>query len=237
MFWQEDEDKSLPYLPPDDIVDVLFSIRCKQLPLDHAWLLQKAIFSQLADTEFTENTCGLTDTLGIHHIHVAESSNGWTRPDETIESTLYPSKRTKLIIRAHKNQLDTLSTLLEAKLLIGDYPLSIGNMKTRLLTNCSVIFSRHIVCEHEAESETAFLERNAGEILNLTGAKIKKIMSGKSHQIATPNGPIYTRHLMIADLDSETSIKLQQLGLGDHRALGCGIFLPHKGIKSLNSAE
>lgn len=232
MFWQEDEDKSLPYQTPDDIVDVLFSIRCKQLPLDHAWLLQEAILDGQRGTIFPENS-----PLGIHHIYVAESSNGWTRPDETMDSVLYPSKRTKLIIRAHKHQLASLKEFCDTELFIGEYPLTVGKMKTRLLTNTSVVFSRHIVCLHDAEGETAFLERNASEILNLTGVKTTKMMCGKSHQITTPDGPIHTRHLMIADLESETSIKLQQFGLGAHRTLGCGIFLPHKGIKSLNASE
>ena len=233
MFWEEDEDKSLPYQTPDDIVDILFSIRCKQLPLDHAWLLKEAITAASNDKNIVHDTA----TLGIHHIYVAESANGWTRPEESNESILYPSKRTKLIIRSHKNQLASLSQLSHCELLIDGYPLTIGKMKTRMLTNTSVVFSRHVVCQSEDESETSYLNRNADEIFSLTGVKTKKMMCGKSHQLTTPDGPLYTRHLMIADLDSEPSIKLQQFGLGPHRELGCGIFLPHKGIKSLNATE
>ena len=227
MFWQEDEDKSLPYQTPDDVIDVLFSIRCKQLPLDHAWALKEAISDSLNEEI----------PLGIHHINVAESSNGWNRPDETPETLLYPSRRTKLIIRTHKDHVDALEKLCDGKLSIAGYPLEIGKMKTRMLTNASVVFSRHIVCMSEDEEENSFLERNAAEIFELTGRETKKMMCGKSHQLNTPDGLIHTRHLMIADLDSDASIKLQQKGLGTHRKLGCGIFLPHKGIKSLNATE
>lgn len=229
MFWQEDEDKSLPYQTPEDVVDVLFSIRCKQLPLDHAWALQEAIITGLDEEDEIP--------LAIHHIHVAESSNGWNRPDETQGMLLYPSKRTKLIIRAHKDYLDSLGKLCGCELSIANHALEIGTMKTRMLTNSSVVFSRHVVCQSENEEENAFLERNAFEVYGLTGIKAKKMMCGKSHQLNTPNGTVYTRHLMIADLDSEPSIKLQQSGLGSHHNLGCGIFLPHKGIKSLNATE
>ena len=229
MFWQEDEDKSLPYQTPDDVVDALFSIRCKQLPLDHAWALKEAISTTLNDSEKIP--------LGIHHINVAESSNGWNRPDEASDNLLYPSKRTKLIIRTHKDHLKALSKLCGSQLSIAGYPLEVGKMKTRMLTNVSVVFSRHVVCTDRNEDENAFLERNAFEILQLTGIETKKMMCGKSHQLNTSDEKIHTRHLMIADLDSEASIKLQQSGLGIHRNLGCGIFLPHKGIKSLNAAE
>ena len=229
MFWQEDEDKSLPYQTPDDVVDALFSIRCKQLPLDHAWALQNAVLAGLVIDD--------KHALGIHHIHVAESSNGWNRPDETEGKLLYPSRRTKLIIRAHQNQLKALQSLCDSVLSVDGHELAIGKMKTRLLTNSSVVFSRHVVCTNAREEENAFLERCAEEVHCVTGIRAKKMMCGKSHQLSTPDGPLFTRHLMIADLDSEPSIQLQQTGLGTHRNLGCGIFLPHKGIKSLNAKE
>ena len=93
-----------------------------------------------------------------------------------------------------------------------------------------------MVCK-EGEDENAFLTRTAKEIYDISHHKVKKMLCGKMHTIKTPEKVIITRHLMIADLDSDTSIKIQQLGLGDSRELGCGLFLPHKGIKSLNSSE
>jgi hypothetical protein len=36
---------------------------------------------------------------------------------------------------------------------------------------------------------------------------------------------------MVADLEPEQSVLLQEKGLGTHRKMGCGLFLPHKGIK------
>jgi hypothetical protein len=42
---------------------------------------------------------------------------------------------------------------------------------------------------------------------------------------------------MIADLDKPTSLKLQEKGVGEGRHLGCGIFLPHKGIRAVGETE
>jgi CRISPR/Cas system CSM-associated protein Csm4 (group 5 of RAMP superfamily) len=39
---------------------------------------------------------------------------------------------------------------------------------------------------------------------------------------------------MLADLELEESLKLQEAGLGPGRKLGCGLFLPQKGIKPVN---
>lgn len=42
-----DEDKTLPFIAPDDVLDVSFAMQAKRLPLDHAWLLSQALQQQL----------------------------------------------------------------------------------------------------------------------------------------------------------------------------------------------
>lgn len=185
MFWQEDEDKSLPYQIPDEVIDLSFAIQCKTLPVDHAWPLSQAILEHLPWL--------IDEGAGIHHIHVAES-------------------------------------------IIDGHEVTVGKSKKKPLTNDSVIFSRHVLSNID-ETENAFLERSAHEIKQFTDFTVKKMLCGKTHSIKTPSEILFTRHLMIADLDSETSVKIQQIGLGNARELGCGLFLPHKGIKSLNSSE
>ena len=231
MFWQEDEDKSLPYQIPDDIIDLSFGIRCKALPLDHAWSLAQAIHSHLPWL-ISEKTAG------IHQIHVAESNNGWMRPEDNEEGALlYPSRRTKMTLRIPINKLEETTQSLEGKeLIIDNHPLLLSKAKKKELTNDSVIFSRYVVSTTD-EDENQFLGRIAKEIKLISNFEVKKMLCGKTHSIKTPTENIFTRHLMIADLDSDSSIKIQQLGLGNSKELGCGLFLPHKGIKSLNSSE
>ncbi|MCK5901840.1 MAG: type I-MYXAN CRISPR-associated protein Cas6/Cmx6 [Cocleimonas sp.] len=228
MFWQEDEDKTLPYQAPEDIIDISFNIICKQLPIDNAWELRGQIHQALPWFK----TC---KTAGIHHLYVAESNNGWIRPDGE-NAVLYPSRRTRLYLRIPEEHIEDAKQLSNKTLSIAGIPLSFGKSKIKKLTNTSIVFSRHIL-SHNDETEDEFLIRNAEEIKQLTGITVKKMMSGKDHRIKTPNGNLYTRHLMIADLDTEPSIKIQQIGLGKARQLGCGIFLPHKGIKSLTADE
>ncbi len=229
MFWQEDEDKSLPYQIPDEIIDLSFSISCKTLPLDHAWSLSQAILKHLP--------CLIDKGVGIHQIHVAESNNGWMRPDDNEEGALlHPSRRTKLTLRIPSLELKKVKKLTGEKLILDGHELTIGKSKKKELTNDSVIFARHVL-SHINESENDFLKRIAHDIKKMTGFTVKKMLCGKTHSIYTPSDKLLTRHLMIADLDSESSIIIQQKGLGNERVLGCGIFLPHKGIKSLNSSE
>lgn len=230
MFWEEDEDKTLPYQASDDVIDMVFAIQSKTLPLNHAWPLSREIIKYLP--WMSENSIA-----GIHQIHVAESNNGWMRPEDDEEgAVLYPSKRTKLTIRIPLEKFDDASNMIGQTLDINGHKLVVGKAKKKVFTNAGVLFARYVVSEQN-EDENAFLTRIAGEIKTKTGFKVKKMLCGKSHNIFTPEDKLHTKHLMIADLDNNTSIKIQQLGLGSSRELGCGLFLPHKSIKTLKPTE
>lgn len=229
MFWEEDEDKSIPYSVPDAITDISFAIKCKQLPIDHIYSLSTALAEKLPWINDEPN-------VGLHPIHVAESGNGWLRPESNEDAWLWPSRRTRFYMRIPKHRIDDMDALIDQTISIDGHPLTLGKHKLKPLINSSVIFARYIHSEIK-ESEDEFLARMAKEIYDLTQVKIRKMMCGKSHEINTPDGKLHTKHLMVADLDNDPSVKIQQAGLGDYRLLGCGLFQPHKGIKSLNSQE
>jgi CRISPR-associated protein Cas6 len=229
MFWQEDEDKSLPYTAPDDVFDLSFATQCKELPIDHAWALSTAITQQLPWLNEEKYA-------GIHQIHVAESGNGWMRPEDAENETLHPSHRTRLVLRIPKARLEDANTLVGKTLSIQGYPLTVKKPRKKPLVNASVIFARYVLSDKN-ETENDFLERMAKEYQAITGNPIKKMLCGKSYVLRTANKEWVTRHLMLADQSNDDSIALQQFGLGEARLLGCGLFLPHKGIKSLHSIE
>lgn len=229
MFWQEDEDKTLPWQAPSDILDLSFAIQCKQLPLDHAWALSQAIHAALP--WFPQEA-----VAGVHTIHVAESGNGWMRPENGENQLLLPSRRTRMALRIPRHRLADTLALQGNTLDIDGHLLTVGAAKEKPLINASVIFSRYVLSDI-AEEEPDFLQLMAREVHEISGFKVKKMMCGKSNTIKIPDGLLHTRHLMIADLDNDASIRLQQYGLGGGRKLGCGLFIPHKGIKTLKPTE
>jgi CRISPR-associated protein Cas6 len=113
--------------------------------------------------------------------------------------------------------------------------LKVEQAMLRPLSPISTIFSRYVVSAEQGEDENAFLARVLQELQSM-GIKPKKMLCGIEKVLATPERPIRTRSLMIAELTAPESVKVQQLGLGPWRHLGCGLFLPHKDIKEVKQA-
>lgn len=226
MYWQETKENER-YTVPDDIVDVIYSIDCRALPVDHAYALSQAIARALP--WFAEE-----ESAGMHTIHVAESGNGWMRPDRA-DALLYLSRRTKLTLRLPKHRIEDAGRLTGQTLDIDGKHLRVGKSVVRPLSTITALFSRYIVTR-EGTDETVFL-RDAMALFHRMGVHPKKMLCGMEHVIATPDRAIRARSLMLADLAVEESVKLQQQGLGTDRKLGCGLFIPHKDIKDLRPVD
>ena len=74
-------------------------------------------------------------------------------------------------------------------------------------------------------------------LLKQINIKVSKMICGRCSEIRTTDATIFTRALMVADLEPEESVVLQQRGLGEGRILGCGLFVPHKGIDPVVEAQ
>jgi CRISPR-associated protein Cas6 len=228
MFWQE-EDTQKTFQVPEDVVDVLFSIDCRRIPVDHAYALSHAIKDVLP---------WLTEEpgIGVHTIHVAGSQNGWERPEHGLDQHLILSRRTKLAIRIPKERMDALRDELRGKTLdIAGCRLTVGEGRIRPLSKETTIFARFVATLPE-DSEDAFLSAAAANLRKMD-IRVRKALCGKDTPLHTPAGTVHTRSLMLADLSPDESIRLQQVGLGPHRDMGCGIFIPHKGIDSVKKGS
>lgn len=231
MFWQDQEDEKQQFVVPGNVVDLSFKVQCKQLPLDHAHSLSQTI--QQALPWFADESLA-----GIHLIHGAESGNGWIRPQEP-DAILSLSKRTRFILRLPKHRVDDASELAGQKLNVAGNDLILSAPNQKPLSILPTIFARYVVIqdmESTIEDEEGFLNQ-AAEMLREEGILVKKMMSGRAHVLRMPDKDLYTRSLMIDGLKVEESIYLQQKGIGEGRLVGCGLFIPHKGIEAVGEAQ
>lgn len=226
MYWSENPSGNDQFSVPNDIVDIVYKLDCKSLPLDHAWSLSQAL--QQALPWLVEE-----DSAGVHLIHVAESGNGWFRPDDPENDTLCLSKRTRMTLRIPKQRIDDAHLLTGKTLDVAGNPLIVKEGTIKLLSTLPTLFARYVICD-AALDEDAFLHTQVAELRDM-GIPVKKLLAGKQNNLRLPEGPISTRSVMIADLIPELSVRLQQKGLGAGRKYGCGLFLPQKGIKPVVS--
>jgi len=228
MFWSEEKSSKDEFKVSDDVVDLSFKLTCKTLPLEHAHALFEGIKLVLHWLEEEE-------LAGIHQIHVAESGNGWMRPDDPTNEVLHLSRRTRMTLRMPKHRIEDAQQLTGKTLDIDGYALSIGEVTIKPFTALPTLFSRYVVCDVE-QSEEQFLQLVADELQSM-GIPVNKMLAGKQNVIRTPDKDIYTRSIMVAELDKEHSVILQQRGIGPARKLGCGLFVPQKGIKAVKETS
>ena len=226
MFWTEDNSNSTEYKVPDDVVDISFKLDCRTLPLDHAHALANELLNHLPWLAEEEQA-------GIHQIHVAESGNGWQRPEDPENEVLCLSRRTKMQVRVPKHRIDEALGLEGVTLDIEGHTLSIRDGSIKPFLALPTLFARYVASDVD-QDETGFLQAMAQQIQAM-GIPVKKLMAGKQSRIQRGDDVIYTRSLMVADLKQEDSIQLQQTGIGSGRLHGCGLFIPQKGIKAVNA--
>lgn len=225
MFWQETKNNER-YIVPDDIVDMVFSIQCHCLPVDHAYALSQAVIQALP-------WFAVEESAGLHTIYVADSGNGWMRPDRA-DALLHLSRRTKLVLRLPSHRVEDAGKLIGQTLDIGGNPMRVEKASIKPLSPITTLFSRYVVNQDEVD-ENGFLQEVMTRLTGM-GIRPKKLLCGMERDIAAPDRIIRTRSLMVAELTVEESVKLQQQGLGADRKLGCGLFIPHKDIKDIQPA-
>lgn len=223
MLWKEDDDLNIAFVVPDNVIDLAFSIDCRALPVDHTYALASEIERHLPWFAH-EESCAL------HLIHVAESGNGWERPQNG-DDLLYLSRRTKLILRIPKELLEAAKELTGKELLISEeHTIKLGKADIKKLADSTALYSRYVDTTN-SESEEEFINRVVAE-LHMMGLDFKKILAGKTHIHRNHDDQeSLTRSLFIADLGRMDSVRLQERGIGSNQHLGFGIFIPHKTLK------
>ena len=223
MLWEDPAASEAPKVTTHS-VDVRYRIRCPALPVDHARALCNSLLAVWPWLESDERA-------GIHTIHGAESGNGWIRPDNP--NTYLPlSRRTRLILRLPRSRLEAAQELCDTTLQLGPDTLEVGEANLHPLQAHETVFARYIAVESEQEEE--FLQQCA-TLLEEQNVSAPRMLAGRLHTVADGKSHLHCRSLMLDGLKPQASINLQEQGLGPHRLLGCGLFLPHKSIAAVGT--
>jgi len=208
-------------------IDLLFRISGNRLPADHAWGLCESIQNALPWLENDKDS-------GIHHLNILESGSGWQRP--LYEGWIHLSKRSRLGLRIRRERVNDANVLCDLTLEFLGCSITIGRAIPRELSPITTLYARHVTAPPQITSEEMFISWSDNLIARQSTNPLT-ILCGQERHIKTPIGKISTRSLMISNLTPSESLALQQSGIGAYRQLGCGLFLPHRGITAIHESK
>ncbi len=194
--------------PAASMVDVFYTLQGKTLPRDHRQALAAALerlLPWLADPT----------QAGTHRINAVAGSG----------PTALLSQRTRLALRVRRDRLDDMAPLSGATIDVAGYLLRLGRVPVvRELRPYTTLYS-HLVASRD-DDELAFLADVESELKSL-GVPCRTIC-GRRQVIDIEGTPLTGFSLMLDGLTGAGSLRILEAGLGRHRRLGCGIFVPHK---------
>ncbi len=225
MLWKETTGNQ-SFQMNERVQDCAFRITCHEIPVDHAWELSKQILGVLP---------WLIDEpqAAIRSIHSASSANGWIRPSLDSDNLIQLSQRTRLYLRLPVNRIDDALALTGKELSFAGCSILVGDAEQYRLLPSSTVFARSMDA-HQVEDEQAFEEYVIG-LLARIDIQPNKLLCGLAHEISCENQNIPARSVLLADLEPNESVRIQENGLGTNGLLGCGIFLPHKSLDAANT--
>lgn len=209
--WEAIKDSSLRAAS----ADLQFNLNGTQIPADHAHVLRAAItglLPWLADVSLA----------GIHAI--AGSPSG------AAGDTLALNRRAKLVLRLPVDLTERAQALCNQSIDLGCGSLNIGTTQSKPLLPFATLYAHMVDFGTADEAEVLEATRQAFAALDIEAG----LMCGKQRKISTPMETITGYSLMVHDIAPDASLRLQEHGLGEHRLLGCGLFVPHKSIKEVS---
>ncbi len=138
--------------------------------------------------------------------------------------------RTRLLLRAPAQRAPECERLQGARIEVPA-PLAIGRISVRELLAYPVLHARLVVSGAEDEARfVADMERSLAE----TAIDCEMIV-GKRGEVRAGGQRLVGFSLMLHGLSASDSLRVQEQGLGLHRKLGCGLFVPHKSIAAVGA--
>ena len=190
---------------PAAFVDVAFGVRGTTVPRHHRALLAAALESALP-------WLAGDDRCGVHRLNLAHDSGG----HELV------SPRTRLLLRVPRERAEAALALSGRTLDLAGHVITTGQGQVRELLAHGTLYA-HFVATDVAD-EAAFLAAAQDELAQ-QGVQGRAIC-GRWQSLES--NALVGCSLMVDRLAPADSVRLLERGIGRHRRLGCGLFVPHK---------
>lgn len=203
--------------PTPEVIDLAFALDGQRIAHDYADRLQHFLASALPTTSSSA-------PYGLHPL------SGLTPEDET-ERILLLSRRSRLILRLPALLLEAGLALSGYEIDLGAGPLRLGKGQERPLFAASVLYCSFVHFGPEDEAGFLIAAEHALAELDIR----TRLLPGKARRFLAQGSSLPGFSLMLHGLDEEQSLRIQTVGLGTHRAWGCGLFVPHKSVAAVGT--
>lgn len=202
--------RALPGGGDDALIDFSFELNDgDHLPVDYPSVLDSAIVAGLP--------WAMNDPFfAIHPVKAPLTNVGYML-----------SRRSRLQLRAFASRALQIEQLIGERLSLGDASVLVGAVTRRPVTPFPTLRSQMVV--NSLADEQAFMD-DIGMQLEVLGIKAG-VICGKPSSVRSPSGLLTGFAVVVHDLSPGHSLRLQTVGLGGSRRLGCGLFVHHKVIE------
>jgi len=198
--------------PSADMIDVAFALEGDALAHEHRFAMAEALERALPWLQAEPRA-------GVHRLNVVCGGG-----DED-----FVSRRTRLMLRVPRSRADETCALAGTRLHVGGHSLRAGRPQRRELLPHGTLYA-HLVAA-EGTDEAAFLAAVQCE-LDALGVRAQPVCGRWQ---AAEGGRIVGCSLMLTGLVPAQSLVVLQRGLGPHRRLGCGLFVPHRSAAAVGT--
>ncbi len=189
------------------MVDAAFPLHGNDLPRDHRLLLAQALTEALP-------WLGTEPQAAVLPVRLVGG---------TVEPALL-SARSRLLLRVPRGRTPELQVLAGQTLRVGASEVTLGAPQVRDLLPHATLYA-HFVDAGPAD-EIGFLDAIGEQLIRL-GVLCHRVC-GREQQVQGPTRTLHGYSLMLHGLRARDSLRMLEQGLGEHRLMGCGVFVPHK---------
>jgi CRISPR-associated protein Cas6 len=150
------------------------------------------------------------------------------------------SGRARLVLRVPRARVaETVAALAGDSLVVAGEPLPLGQPTLRELLPHRTLYAHFVAADADGDAsdaaadERAFLARVDAELQAL-GVSCRAIC-GRRQELRVGAGRRAGFSLMLDGLSVPDALRVLDRGLGPHRALGCGLFVPHKSAAAVGA--
>ena len=195
-----------------DMVEVAFALEGDTVPPRHRVALFDALRRALP---WLAERPG----AGVHRLKLVRCGEGELRV----------SPRTRLVLRVPRARAGATLALAGAELAVGGSGLRPVRPVVRELLAYGTLYAPLVVA---GEPDEAGFVAGLRTALDALGVRAEPVCGRWQ---VTEGGRLVGCSLMVSGLDGEQSLRLLQHGLGAHRRLGCGLFVPHRSAAAVGA--